>query len=406
MKKIVVLFLLFAFFLSGCSDIGAKLEEIMGAPSFPAAEGDEVFVPTEPNTETSSPTETAPPATEPEETIPATEETTPPAETAPESSEEIIAALNALLVGMQHDEYFNQRGIVSEWSDDAICHAIFSKLLWNGYDDSDSVYLKGLNLEPQYDNDSYYEFYDLDDIDAITLSCFGREYPRNNNTDLFYISNGQLYVMPVTGESESVIVQSFTQQGNMLTAVGTAVHHNNANSVFDGYFTAQFVENPESLYGYTLISYDNMAGNQSFSKLTATASSVLKESSITHYASNVLDDSLSTAWVEGASGVGINEWITLSTSDGSLLDITAIRFDVGYHKSQEHLQNNGWPTKILIEAENGYTQIAYFFTHDNVVLLDQPISTSWIKFTILEAQAGAKYSDTCISEIALFGLDV
>ena len=37
--------------------------------------------------------------------------------------------------------------------------------------------------------------------------------------------------------------------------------------------------------------------------------------------------------------------------------------------------------------------------------LEQPGSTGWIKITILDAEAGSKYEDTCISEIRLHGMD-
>ena len=401
MKRIFVFALLFAFLLSGCSEMGGSLEQLFVPPA-PTGFSET----TEPETEPPAPTETEPSVTEPAETVPATE-ASKPVEVAPKTPEETIAALNALLVGLRHNEYFHQRGAVSEWSDDAICQAIYAKLLWHNYGSGNAQYLDTLNLEPQYDSESYYEFYDLDAIDAIALSCFGREYPRNSSTDHSYVANGHLYIMPATGESESVVVQSFTQQGNMLTAYGTAVHHNNVNSVFDGYFTAQFEVNPDSLYGYTLISYNAMPGNQNFSNLTAEASSILRETDFTHYADNVLDGSLSTAWVEGVSGVGIGEWIKLSTTDGSSLDLTAIGFYPGYHKSQSHLENNGYPTEILIEAENGFSQTAYLFWHeDDVVLLDQPISTSWVKITILDAEAGKAFEDTCISEIPLYGLDI
>lgn len=112
-------------------------------------------------------------------------------------------------------------------------------------------------------------------------------------------------------------------------------------------------------------------------------------------------------WIEGVHGVGINEWIKLETTDGSKMTVSAIEFSLGYQKNNQLLQNNGWPNKVLIECESGYTQEEEFYTcyNSDVVALDQPQTTGWIIVTILEATSGAKYDDTCISEICVYGID-
>ena len=308
MRKVVVFFLLFALLLSGCSGLGDSLSQAFDEltptlpdhqPTLPIAETIPEALPTTP----AVPTE------------PITPETAPTPPVVQKTYEETIISLNALLLGMQHNSYFNQRGSVSQWSDEAICSAIHAKLMWYEYDPDNAKFMEPLDLDLQYGTDGNWDTsYDLAAIDELTRSCFGREYPRSNNTDYHYISGNRLCIMMAAGESESMSIQSVITQGNTLTAIGTAVHHNNINTVFDGYFTAKFVENPDSLYGYTLVSYDETAGNQNFSFLTAEASSILKEPSFTHYASNVLDGSPSTAWVEGVNGVGEGEWIQLSSS--------------------------------------------------------------------------------------------
>ena len=70
----------------------------------------------------------------------------------------------------------------------------------------------------------------------------------------------------------------YAQQGDELTAVGIIVFYGGFNT-FCGYFEAQAQENPSSVYGYTLVSVEEISGNQDLTDLTATASSVLENSS-------------------------------------------------------------------------------------------------------------------------------
>lgn len=316
-----------------------------------------------------------------------------------------INTLNALLVGIPYcPEHCGSD--VSEWTDVAICNAIYGKLLWNEYQYTDSSFLNSIGLEYWTDEDGYCHF-DLKLIQKITQDTFGRDFPNFTQFENIFVSGNELLIMPATGESTSLFVQDYVKQGNRIIAVGTAAHNYNDYSEFSGYFQAILEENPSSIYGYTLFSLCRIEGNQNFSKLTASASSELKEATTTYHAGNVLDRNLSTAWVEGVRGVGTNEWIKLETTDGSKMDVSAIEFSLGFQKSNQLLQNNGWPNKVLIECEGGYIQEAEFYScfNSSVVILDQSQITSWIKITILDAFTGTKYADTCISEIQLRGID-
>lgn len=332
--------------------------------------------------------------------------------TAAEDRENTINALNALLIGVKY--YFGESiSAVSEWTDEMVCDAIGSKLLWNGYQNSDSggyqfsdqSWLSGTEIDHWTVRDRYWSF-DLEAIQKLTRDTLGRDFPLEKQLDWVYASGDELLLDLLVGESTTLAVQNYTKQGDKLIAVGTAVHNYNAFSDFLGYFQAVFRENPSSIYGYTLISLSPIGGNQRFDHVTAEASSVLKEPNITHYAENAVDGDLKTAWVESADGVGINEWIELKTEDGAKMEISAIEFGLGYQKSDQLLEKNGWPRKVLIECENGYQQTAEFYYHAvDTVLLDQPVTTSWVKITILDAVAGTVYEDTCISEIRFYGID-
>ena len=315
-----------------------------------------------------------------------------------------IESLNALLVGVR---YLSEPKTdnVANWSNDTICDTIYGKLLWDEGLYTNPSYTSKVNLKFRQD-DSDYWYFDLQSIQKITQDTLGREFPHNSNYEYIFISGNELAIMPASGESTTLAIQDYTKQGNKITAVGTAVYNYNAFSEFGGYFEAVFEEKASSIYGYTLLSLSKIQDNQTFDKIEANASSVLKEKTVTHHAKNIHDGKLNTAWVEGVSGVGENEWIKLQTTDDSKMYISAIEFAMGYQKSDNHLKKNGWPHKILIECEGGYSQTVEFYDYTDIIVLSRPVASNWVKITILEAAAGTKYNDTCISEIAFYGIDI
>lgn len=306
-----------------------------------------------------------------------------------------INAINALLVGVGYPPN-QEEAVVASWSDERIFNILCSKRMW----DWNSAYMAELAIGDEFS-------IDLSLVEKLSQDMFGREFPVNVKSDLGSVSGNKLNVELIIGESTELVVQNGTKQGNRVTVVGSVYHHYVPFSEFHGYFKAELVENPSSIYGYTLTSIYRTEGNQNFDNITASASSELKETNLTHYANRVIDGDLDTAWVEGVRGVGINEWIMLETTDNSKMTVSAIEFSLGYQKSDQLLKSNGWPNKVLIECENNYKQEAEFYTFDysSVVVLDQSQTTKWIKITILEATPGAKYDDTCISEICLYGID-
>lgn len=322
---------------------------------------------------------------------------------AKEDKAEVLRAVNALLTGVRYYSE-KQESNVSKWDDEIIRNAMYGKLLWDEYSYSGPSYLRSAGLEFETDSDSFWHF-DLDLIQKITQDTFGRDYPVDTESKEVFVSGNELLVMPAAGEFAALVAQDYIEKDNKLTVTGIALQYYHTNSEFQGYFKAVLKENESSIYGYTLESLCRMEENQNFDNLTASASSELEETTITHYAGNVLDGKLETAWVEGAQGVGENEWITISTQDGSNRVISAIEFFGGYQKSEEHLQKNGYPTAVLIEFEDGDQQEVELYEYSDVIVLGQPVTVSRVKFTILEAAAGTQYEDTCISEIRLRGVD-
>ncbi len=303
----------------------------------------------------------------------------------------VIESLNEILCGIS---YYDIKKDVSQWPNDTVAQVIENKL----------YYSQNIDIQPietgEYNVESCYA---VTDIQKLTMDCFGRDFPKDN----VRVKNDRVYFTLVRTEGSGLFVQNYSIHGEDLTAVGVAVSWSGDGDRLAGYFQATFRENPSSRYGYTLVSVKKIDQGKTFRNLTATASSELKESATTHRAQRTLDGDLKTAWAEGVSGSGINEWIKIYTSDGSKIELSAVELWLGYHKSQQLMERNGIPTQLLIETEDGLHQQAapWSYSNDTLVMLDRPVRTSWIKFTIQEATPGTHYNDTCISEIRLIGVD-
>ncbi len=312
--------------------------------------------------------------------------------------QDTIDTLNALLSGMSLSPECTLSE-TSQWSEETVARAVYRKLIWS-YQYSDGAYLKKLGI-----NTVGYGPYDLDAIDALTRDFLGRDFPRNIRERFLWVEGNSVVIDPAAGESTKLAVQDYYVQGDRLTAVGVAAFLGGYNE-FEGYFKAEFRKNADSVYGYTLVSLEKIGGNQDFSGVTATASSYLDERTVVHYPQRVLDGNLATAWCEGASGVGVGEWIQLTAPSGGKMSLIGVQLRSGYQADQKRFTNNGWPTELLVECEGGYSQHVSLHHYDDFIFLDTPVVTQWIRFTILDAQPGEKYEDTCISEIQLVGVDI
>ncbi len=183
----------------------------------------------------------------------------------------------------------------------------------------------------------------------------------------------------------------------------------------------------------------------SFSPLFYTyvcSSSELKSKNDRYAAKNVIDNNPATAWVEGVSGSGINENITIgfgprtsgSKVEGSTL-INKIGIINGYSKDKDAFISNNRVKKIRVsynscldldEFEDKVPEqrnrildnigvekrdfddeaekiLGEYLLKDKMemqyIQLDDPLLASYIKITILDVYKGDKFDDTCISEV-------
>jgi hypothetical protein len=113
----------------------------------------------------------------------------------------------------------------------------------------------------------------------------------------------------------------------------------------------------------------------------------------------LFDEDQSTAWAEGAAGLGEREWVLLSwPAERSLRGIRLIN---GYAKSSALFAKNGRVQRIRLTLSDG--QSASLSVRDapepQLLSLPSPVRVQWVKIEIDDAVRGDKYEDTAISEL-------
>ena len=138
------------------------------------------------------------------------------------------------------------------------------------------------------------------------------------------------------------------------------------------------------------------------SSLVENVSGVTKD----HSPLNLGDNDANTAWVEGATGDGIGEWVQLE-GDG-LFSLESMQITNGYTGSETLYEKNNRVKKLKITADNGQSKEIELtdgiLQTQSVVLNFKDIQS--VKIEILEVYEGSKYEDLCISELQFNGISL
>ena len=206
----------------------------------------------------------------------------------------------------------------------------------------------------------------------------------------------------------------FFEDDNYYLLTGPSFYEDNSGSrSYKGYADILFAKNPDSRYGVTMI-YGR------YRKETITVSGVdvsssLPESNGKKYdATNLFDGNYETAWVEGVDGTGVGETITLHLKEVS--DVFGLQLYNGYLADGDLYEKNGRVTEVSVDFGGGNVVTKEMYSgyygwgspedaasiNLNKIELDKPVATDTIIITIKNAEAGSKYDDTCISEIAVY----
>lgn len=123
---------------------------------------------------------------------------------------------------------------------------------------------------------------------------------------------------------------------------------------------------------------------------------------MTHSADRLIDGDISTAWVEGMSGQGIKESVSVYF-DGEYL-INGIKINAGYQKNDELYSKNSRPAKVGIVFSDGTYEVHELDDVNNVqdIVFYGAMVTSKVSLMIEDVYSGTKYEDTAISEISIY----
>lgn len=137
------------------------------------------------------------------------------------------------------------------------------------------------------------------------------------------------------------------------------------------------------------------------------ASSHLIQKSMNYKVENVIDDNPSTAWIEGVSDDGIEQFIQFSSNNTFRVD----KIDIinGFSKNQKTYMKNNRVKKVIIEFSDKSQQV-YELEDNNMeyqTIDIGGINTNSVKVIIQEVYTnGRVYKDTCISEISVYGQEL
>ena len=134
-------------------------------------------------------------------------------------------------------------------------------------------------------------------------------------------------------------------------------------------------------------------------KITSSASSVrLAVQANTYYAANAIDGRRATAWIEGANGPGIGEWIRFDFDRE--ITLRRILWQPGYFKSPAIWNQNNRLATVSAEFSDGsWRELKFADRMDSQKMDVGAVRTRWVKFVITAVHYGSD-PDTALSEVA------
>lgn len=144
----------------------------------------------------------------------------------------------------------------------------------------------------------------------------------------------------------------------------------------------------------------------------AEASSTLEQTETKFYGIyNLFDFDGKTCWCEGAKGCGIGESLHFEFDK----EVWVWKIDIanGYFASQDLYDANGRVTMAQFSFSDGSSIEQELYgnifrgvdvsVYSDSIQLEHPVKTSSVTLTIVDAVAGTKYDDVCISDIDFWG---
>ena len=229
------------------------------------------------------------------------------------------------------------------------------------------------------------------------------------------VDNGKVYYDFGDGEPwKAVDHPQFFEDDKYILFTGASIYGDNSSVEFYvGHADILFKKNSDSKYGVTLVYGRYRKDNIKISSVE-TSSELAASKGKTYSGKNLIDGDFKTVWCEGAKGEGVGETITLKLDKKQL--VSGIQICNGYTASYDLYNSNGVLTDVSIDFGNGKkvddkingyanagdTAEVLAESNYNVIELDEPVETDTITIKITGAKSGAKYDDTCVSEVVVF----
>ena len=199
------------------------------------------------------------------------------------------------------------------------------------------------------------------------------------------------------------------ENGDFYLVSGPCFYGDNGGTenIFEFYIDAVFEKNEESRYGVTLCYLETYKEGKFIDTIAATSS--LADYKDKSYGSDkLIDGDEKTPWVEGVDGTGEGEQITIHLSEPT--NVYGILLYNGYLESDDLHAKNGIVTRVSVDFGKGVVvkkdveDLTYYVEYPapDKIELEQSVMTDEIVITILGAQPGTKYDDTCIGEIIVY----
>lgn len=121
-----------------------------------------------------------------------------------------------------------------------------------------------------------------------------------------------------------------------------------------------------------------------------------------HTPSNLVDGTLTDAWVEGVPGQGEGQSVTISLNGTHT--VSGLVIFAGYQKSESTYENNSRPSAVTVSFPDGtaWDVSLQDYNGQQIVSFPHAVDTSSVTLTIRSVYPGIKYEDTVISEIMLY----
>ena len=212
-----------------------------------------------------------------------------------------------------------------------------------------------------------------------------------------------LFMRPSSDEGEASSANVASQQ-QTHDSDGSASSHDSKSSDSS---VASKKEGSSTQTEVSVRALSGFSGEMSTCPLNSySASSVLPASEYgTYVASNLSDGDWSTAWVEGSSGSGAGQSVTISRASGGKATVSCLELVAGYGKSTDIFYKNARPKQVSLITDSGevVAQVTLADSYRVVQSISFPaVSASSIMLRIDSVYEGNKYDDCAISEMRCF----